>query len=91
MMLYPSTDQLVDEDTSRYYLVTVVARRARDIVDRALEKGEAVPGKPVQLAINEMLETHIKVREGHNLSRELDEAEEVMEKAAEDQTDDSGD
>ena len=54
MMLYPPMADLVDKVGSRYLLVNLVARRARDISVR-IENQERVPDKkPVSRAIDEV-------------------------------------
>ena len=40
MMLYPPMAELVDKIGSRYLLVNLVARRARNIAQKAEETGE---------------------------------------------------
>ena len=53
-MLYPPMSELLTHIDSRYLLVNVVARRARQIAIEAQEFGEALPEKPVTLAIREV-------------------------------------
>lgn len=54
MMLYPSMSDLVNKVGSRYLLVNLVARRARDISNIAEENEEPLDKKPVSMAINEV-------------------------------------
>ena len=54
MMLYPPMAALVDKVGSRYLLVNLVARRARDIANTAEENGEKLEKKPVSIAIDEV-------------------------------------
>ena len=56
MMLYPPMASLVDKVGSRYLLVNLVARRARQIAAEAEAIGEHLTEKPVTLAINEVAE-----------------------------------
>ena len=56
MMLYPPMASLVDKVGSRYLLVNLVARRARQIAAEAEATGEHLTEKPVTLAINEVAE-----------------------------------
>ena len=56
MMLYPPMASLVDKVGSRYLLVNLVARRARQIAAEAEAKGEHLEEKPVTEAINEVAE-----------------------------------
>ena len=53
-MLYPPMSELLTHIDSRYLLVNVVANRARQIAIEAQEFGEALPEKPVTLAIREV-------------------------------------
>ena len=53
MMLYPPMGDLMDKVGSRYLLVNMVARRAREISDEAEEEGIPLDEKTVSLAINE--------------------------------------
>ena len=54
MMLYPPMGDLMDKVGSRYLLVNMVARRAREISDEAEEEGIPLDEKTVSLAINEI-------------------------------------
>ncbi|MGN1002287.1 MAG: DNA-directed RNA polymerase subunit omega [Oscillospiraceae bacterium] len=54
MMLYPPVNELVDKVGSRYQLINLVAKRAREISAEAEEKGEPLDEKPVSIAINEV-------------------------------------
>lgn len=53
-MLYPPVADLLEKVDSRYLLVNVVAKRARQIALEANEFGEELPDKPVTLAIREV-------------------------------------
>lgn len=54
MMLTPSITDLMRYMPSRYLLVNVTARRAREIADNAEVQGIMLDEKPVKLAINEI-------------------------------------
>lgn len=54
MMLYPPMAELVKKVGSRYLLVNLVARRARDISQKAEEEGESLDRKPISTAIDEV-------------------------------------
>ena len=54
MMLYPSMNTLLEKVSSRYMLVNVTARRARNIAERAEETGDILDKKPVSHAIAEI-------------------------------------
>ena len=54
MMLYPPMSELVSKVGSRYLLVNLVARRARDISPKAEEEGESLDRKPISTAIDEV-------------------------------------
>lgn len=53
-MLYPPMSELLKHIDSRYLLVNVVARRARQISIEAEQEGYALDEKPVTLAIQEV-------------------------------------
>lgn len=53
-MLYPPMPELLTHIDSRYLLVNVVARRARQISIEAEQEGFALEQKPVTLAIQEV-------------------------------------
>ena len=53
-MLYPPIADMLDKVDSRYLLVNVVAKRARQIAEEANEFGEELEEKPVTLAIREV-------------------------------------
>ena len=53
-MLYPPMSDLLKQIDSRYLLVNVVARRARQISIEADQRQEILPEKPVTLAIKEV-------------------------------------
>ena len=53
-MLYPPMSELLKHIDSRYLLVNVVARRARQISIEAGQEGYSLAEKPVTLAIREV-------------------------------------
>ena len=53
-MLYPPMSELLKHIDSRYLLVNVVARRARQISIEAEQEGYTLAEKPVTLAIREV-------------------------------------
>ena len=53
-MLYPPMSERLTHIDSRYLLVNVVARRARQIAIEAKDFGVTLPEKPVTLAIREV-------------------------------------
>ena len=53
-MLYPPMSELLKNIDSRYLLVNVVARRARQISIEAEQDGVALTEKPVTLSIREV-------------------------------------
>ena len=65
-MLYPPMYQLLDKIRSRYLLVNVVAHRAREIAEEAEADGESMDEKPVSLAIHEIAEGKVSVRQSLN-------------------------
>ena len=63
MLLYPPMAQLVDKTGSRYLLVNLVARRAREISAKAEEEGEPLDKKPVSTAIDEVYSGKLTIQE----------------------------
>lgn len=55
-MLYPPMSDLLENVDSRYLLVNLVARRARQIAIEAEEFQQPLTEKPVTLAIREVAE-----------------------------------
>ncbi len=55
-MLYPAMSDLLKNISSRYLMVNVVARRARQIAIEAETFNEPLTEKPVTLAIREVAE-----------------------------------
>ena len=53
-MLNPNLTELLNGE-SRYSLVIATAKRAREISEEALEKGEIITEKPVSLALDEFV------------------------------------
>ncbi|MBQ6380128.1 MAG: DNA-directed RNA polymerase subunit omega [Clostridia bacterium] len=54
-MLNPNLDSIL-EGNARYSLVIATAKRAREISNEALEKGEIITEKPVSLALDEFIQ-----------------------------------
>ena len=61
MMLYPPVADLADKAGSRYQLVNLIARRARNISTAARITGDILEEKPVSLAIEEIYSGKIKI------------------------------
>ena len=57
MMLYPPMSVLAEKAGSRYLLVNLVARRARNIA----AAGEPLDTKPVSMAIDEVYDGRLQV------------------------------
>ena len=66
MMLYPSVSSLLTKLNSRYYLVNVIAQRARELAQNAEDRGERLDVKPVSLAIKDIDDGTIDVRDYMN-------------------------
>ena len=60
-MLYPSLADLLNQVDSRYLLVNIIARRARDISVKASEQDEVFDYKPVSKAIEEIADGELRV------------------------------
>ncbi len=62
MMLYPPMADMVNKVGSRYLLVNLVARRARQLSQNAEDSGEAMNEKPVSVAIDEVFADKLSIR-----------------------------
>ncbi|MDR0838245.1 MAG: DNA-directed RNA polymerase subunit omega [Oscillospiraceae bacterium] len=60
MMLYPSLSDLLKQVNSRYLLVNVIARRARELSAASERRGETLDKKPVSYAIDEIAAGEIR-------------------------------
>ncbi len=61
-MLYPSINEIRKKADSRYTLVILAAKRARDIIEGKPKLTEADVDKPVSIAANEIAEDLITYR-----------------------------
>lgn len=66
MLLYPPMAQLVEKTGSRYLLVNLVARRAREISTLEEEAGESSDRKSVSVAIDEVYSGKLGFKDGVN-------------------------
>ena len=99
-MLYPSINEIKHKADSRYTLVILAAKRARDLVDGKPALVDCKVNRPVSIAAKEINEDMIKVRypedkpvEAEEPEEEIAEAEEAEEEAeaeAEDTVDSEG-
>ena len=62
-MFNPDLREVMDVVSSRYALVSAVAKRAREISSKASEEGEILEEKPVSLALDEIIRGETKVIE----------------------------
>ena len=60
-MLYPSLASLLDQVNSRYLLVNIIARRARELSMIANERGNGSNEKTVSQAIGEIAAGELRV------------------------------
>ncbi|KGA97745.1 DNA-directed RNA polymerase subunit omega [Alkalihalobacillus alcalophilus ATCC 27647 = CGMCC 1.3604] len=72
-MLYPSIDSLMDKLDSKYTLVTVSAKRAREMKEDVargplVEKPHSY--KPVGLALEEIVEEHLRYERVESLDEQ---------------------
>ena len=74
-MLYPPMSELLKHIPSRYLMVNVVARRARQIAEEAEETGEHLTEKPVTLAIQEVADGKLDAR---NMDLTIEEPEDLQ-------------
>lgn len=67
MMIYPQISSLLDKVDSRYTLVAVTAKRARQLVEGAPKLTKTDSEKPVTVAISEIDQgkiTYIRTKSG---------------------------
>lgn len=62
-MFNPDLRNVLKDHTSRYSLVTAVAKRAREISIAAEENGEILSDKPVSIALDEIISGKYEVVE----------------------------
>ena len=60
-LLYPSLASLLEQVNSRYLLVNIVARRAREISGRAYDQDDIDCEKPVSQAIEEIAAGELRI------------------------------
>lgn len=82
-MLYPSINEIKHKADSRYTLVILAAKRARDLVDGKPALVNCRVNKPVSIAAKEINEDMIKVRYPEDKPQQEEEAEEAEETAEE--------
>lgn len=58
-MIYPSLDVLVDKVDSKYTLVVLAAKRAREIMSGETPMVESKSNKPVTVALEEVAQARI--------------------------------
>ena len=62
-MFNPDLRNVLKDHTSRYSLVTAVAKRAREISSEAQENSEILTEKPVSIALDEIITGKFEVVE----------------------------
>ena len=62
-MFNPDLRDVMEEVSSRYALVSAVAKRAREISAEAKEEGETLSNKAVSIALDEIINGDVKVIE----------------------------
>lgn len=62
-MFNPDLREILKNKTSRYSLVTAVAKRARELSGEAQENGEILDEKPVSLALDEIITGKLQIVE----------------------------
>lgn len=63
MMLYPAIGELEKVTQSRYALVTITAKRARQLLEASEQSGTPLSDKPVKLAINDIALGKVRCKE----------------------------
>ncbi len=69
-MLKPSENKITTPHQSNYSLVIAVAKRARQIAERAEEDHEILLEKPVDLAVRDFRENKFKIVEPDSITDE---------------------
>ena len=67
MMHRPSAPELLKPGQSYYSLVVAVAKRAREIAQKADENGEILTEKPVKLAVDDFVKNRYKMVESSEI------------------------
>ena len=67
MMHRPSVPELLKPGQSYYSLVVAVAKRAREIAQKADESGEILTEKPVKLAVDDFVKSRYKMVESSEI------------------------
>ncbi len=67
MMHRPSVPELLKPGQSYYSLVVAVAKRAREIAQKADESGEILTEKPVKLAVDDFVKNRCKMVESSEI------------------------
>lgn len=80
-MLYPSINEIKHKADSRYTLVILAAKRARDLVDGKPALVDCKVNRPVSIAAEEINEDMIKVRYPEDKPEEVEEAVDEAEAA----------
>lgn len=62
-MVRPELQNLLKKNNSVFSLVVAVAKRSRDISEKAQEDRTGLPDKPVNLAVEELIDGKIRVVE----------------------------
>ena len=77
-MLYPEINKLRDEAGSRYYLVSMAAKRARDLIDgNPVLDSDIKTNKPVSIAAEEIAQGLFTYKEASEVEEEVEAAEET--------------
>ncbi|KYZ77215.1 DNA-directed RNA polymerase subunit omega [Anaerosporomusa subterranea] len=58
-MIHPSLDVLVNKVDSKYTLVVLTAKRAREIMSGEATTADSKSNKPVTLALEEIIQNHV--------------------------------
>ncbi len=68
-MLRPSSSQILKNGESTYSLVIAVAKRAREILDKAYDEKTIIDEKPVKTAVEEFARGDFRLIEDPSLSK----------------------
>lgn len=86
MMLYPAIGELENITKSRYALVIVTAKRARQLLESSQTNKVELKDKPVKLAIEDIASGKVRCKESTDEAALIEQSVENVEENTEEQT-----
>lgn len=87
-MLKPVVDSVIEQAPSRYAMVIGVAKRAREIVEKAQANGDILVEKPVGIAVDQLMNREydiVEITDEERLAAVAEKAAQAAEAAAAEQ------